>query len=430
MLKHVALMYTVSWALWAGPARGQDIPTTDFKEAQRPLDVRERLSAYFQPIGGRIGSFYLYPELEAAGNFTDNIRATEDDRKSDGWIDASAGFRLVRPDPVRRLQAEARLGQTVHAQEQNEDRTSLLARLSYRDGPAEASHLLVSASAARQFVERRDVNDVKEARSPIRFDFLSGDLGYTGRLNRLALEGGVSLRRLDYHDARRPSGEPIDQDRRDFTRMTVRAQAGYELSPPVMLLMRGSFSRYDYDFGEGSAAFDPSRDSDRDSNLWRIEGGAGIALTDRLHGSATIGYSRRTFVSQPNPPKNSGGLSFSSELLWLPDPATSFRLEARSDFIESASPAIAGFRTAELQVTAQRSLSRALLLTGDARLRRLNPIGGGETRTEYEFGAELTYFLTRRYRLIGSGGVAGRSGGPPNSGFSTAYARAGVLATF
>ena len=430
MLKHVALMCTASWALWAWPAQSQDIPVTDFKEAQRPLDVRERISAYFQPIGGRIGSFYLYPELVAGANLTDNILARKGDRESDAWLEASASLRLIRPDPVRRLQAQARIDQSLHSRKQHEDRTSLLASISYRDGPADSSHLRASASAARQFVERRDVNDVKEARSPIRFDFLSGDLAYTSRLNRLALEGGVSLRRLDYHDARGRSGEVIDQDRRDFTRMTVRGQAGYELSPPVMLLMRASFSRYDYDFGDGSAAFDPLRDSDRDSDLWRIEGGAGIALTDRLHGSATIGYSRRMFVSQPNPPKNSGGLSFSSELLWLPNPATSFRIEARSDFIESASPVIAGFRTAEVQVRAQRSLARAMLLAGDTRLRRLKPIGGGERRTEYELGGELTYFLNRRYRLFGSAGIAGRTGGPPNSGFSATYFRAGILATF
>lgn len=430
MLKHVALMCTASWTLWAGPAQSQDIPTTDFKEAQRPLDVRERLSAYFQPIGGRIGSFYLYPELRGTANLTDNVLATEDGKESDAWLDASAGFRLVRPDPVRRLQAEARVSQTVYAQERREDSTSLLARITYRGGPTDASHLQASATAARQFVERRDVNDVKEARSPIRFDFLSGDVGYTHRLNRLALEGGVSLRRLDYHDARRRSGEAIDQDRRDFTRMTVRAQGGYELSPPVMLLVRGSFSRYEYDFGERSVGFDPSRDSERDSNLWRIEAGAGIALTDRLHGSGTIGYSRRTFASQPNPPQNSGGLSFASELLWLPNPATSVRLEARSDFIESASPVIAGFRTAELRVTAQRSLSRALLLAGDASLRKLNPIGGGESRTEHELAGELTYFLSRRYRLFGSAGIAGRTGGPPDSGFSAVFLRAGILATF
>jgi hypothetical protein len=425
MLKHVALMCTASWALWAWPAQSQDIPTTDFKEAQRPLDVRERLSAYFQPIGGRIGSFYLYPELAAAANLADNILAREDDGESDAWLEASAGVRLVRPDPVRRLQAQARIDQSVHARKQHEDRTSLLASISYRDGPVDASNLQASASAARRFVERRDVNDVQEARAPIRFDFLSGDLGYTHRLNRLSAEGALSVRRLDYHDARSRSGEAIDQDRRDFTRVTIRVQGGYELSPPVMLLVRGSFSRYDYDLGARSAGFDPSRDSDRDSDLWRLEGGAGIALTDRLHGSATIGYSRRTFVSQPNPPKNSGGLSFSSELLWLPNPATSLRIEARSDFIESASPVIAGFRTAELELTAQRSLSRALLLVGDAKLRRLNPIGGGESRTEYDVAGELTYFLTRRYRLFGSAGIAGRTGG-----FSATYLRAGVLATF
>ena len=430
MLKHVALMCTASWALWASPVCSQDIPATDFREAQRPLDVRERLSAYFQPIGGRVGSFYLYPELEAAGNFTDNIRATEDDRESDAWLDASAGVRLVRPDPLRRLQAQARIDQSFHARQQREDRTSLSANISYRDGPADGSNLQASASAARRFVERRDVNDVKEARSPIRFDFLGSDLGYTHRLNRLALQGAVSVRRLDYHDARSRAGDTIDQDRRDFTRVTVRAQGGYEVSPPVMLLVRGAFSRYDYDFGERSAGFDPLRDSDRDSDLWRMEAGAGIAITDRLHGSATVGYSRRTFVSQPNPPRNSGGISFSSEMLWLPNPATSFRLGARSDFIESASPVIAGFRTAELELTAQRSLSRALLLVADARLRRLNPIGGGESRNEYDVAGELTYFLTRRYRLFGGGGVAGRTGGAPGTGFTAAYLRAGILATF
>jgi len=420
--------------VWAQAAAAQtkttEIYPDDFGDNSRPQGVRDRIADEFRPIGGRSGSFFLYPEVMLTANGTSNVRATPDDGKEDAFLDAVARIRVVRPSPDSRLQFVGEVGQTLHAEANSENRTRLLARGFYRAGAENRSHFDLTGLAARRFIARRDINNAPDARAPVELGVLQADAAYVWRLNRFSLTVGGSVFDLNYKDARSFSGTVIDQDFRDNLRLSGSAELRYALSPDLALVGRGSYAVIDYDFGPGSPAFDITSDIDRDSDVWRVEGGFGIALTDRLTGSATIGYSRRTFDSRTNAPRDSGGLSFSGDLAWQANPSTTIRFAADRSFIESASPVIAGYQAASFSIGVDHSPAPRLVLGFNARLQDFNPIGASGNRTEYGGGAEATYYLTRRYQIIGGVSYAGRDTGFASPAFDEFAGRLGLRATF
>ena len=363
-------------------------------------NVRSRLEADFNPIGGRVGSFLLYPVASLDLGGTDNVVATDTSRRSDVVLDGNAGFRLVQAAEASRLVLQASAGGTVHAKVSDENSWRASGRLLYRRGPLDGSHLVVTATAKRDFVDRENTNNVVDARSPVTYAAFDGDASYTHRFNRFELTGGASIVRMNFNDATGRNNQVIDQNYRDYLSTGLHFEVAYQSRLPVAPLARGSVDWINYDFGPNDALFglDPN-DRNRDSTRYRLEGGVRFLLQDKLYGDVTVGYTARNFVAQAIPIKNVKGFSFETNLHWNMTPTITGHLKADRVIGESASRRIAGYRVTGGDLSLDYMPFYATIFTLSGGYHRVSPIGTDPDRDEYGFGVEVTHYVSRRYRV-------------------------------
>jgi hypothetical protein len=407
-----------------------DIMTEEGRFRAPGSDVMSRVAEEYQPVGGRVGSFFLYPQVDITAGATSNVLARPNNERSDVLFTTTASARFVRPSETDRIAISAQAGRTQHMRTSGENTTPLLARASWRLGAPDASRFDFNAVAARKYVARADINDQPDARSPVKYATFAADAGYTWVSNRVSLSAGGEIQRLNYVDAvPRGASALISQAFRDYTLFTGKAEVRYDMASDIALLSRGIFSRYEYDLDAGDPVFSLARDIDRDSNLYRVEAGIGFSRKDVIYGSITAGYSRRSFAQANNGALSSGGLSFAADVIWNPGPATTITLNADRAFLESASRVIAGFRTISVSGRIDQAVGRALVLSASSRFLSLEPIGNASTREEYQVAGEVNYFLTRRYRLIGIASYGSREPAANIDGFDEFKVRAGLRFT-
>lgn len=421
--------------LLASPALAQAntefLVPEDFREERLEDSVTQRLNEEFRPVGARLGAFIFYPQFSTQLRVTDNILATDSNKREDALLDANAGFRLVRSGSTDRLVMASQIGQTLHVRNNREDSTSLLTRMYYRLGPEDGSNLQLTGLAARQFVSRRNINNVVDSLSPVQLNVYSLESGYQMSLGRVTLSIDASVFDFDYNDTRTRGGAPLDQDFRDNMRLIVGGAARYDVDPRFAALVRGSYAQIEYSLDPGDRGFVAPFDVDRDSGTWRIEAGIAFATDSDISGSATIGYSRRVFsATLGRLPEDTGGLSFAADLAWNVSPSTTLRLDADRTFIESANPGVFGFRSTGGSVGIDHSPATAILIKARANYYDVEALGGLGDRTDYGGLGEISYYFSRRYRLVGSFGYIARDAEITRDAFNEIYGQIGITASF
>lgn len=406
----------------AAPLAAQTIPDD--------AGIATRDSDDFRPIGGRIGSFILYPTLAADATATDNVLATEHDKRSDQYLTVRPSARLVADDEGRRINLTAYLQHDFHARLQREDTSAFGTEDYFRIGAVDSSRLELTASAQRLVDSREDIGNVPAARSPIHRGRLAADLSYTQVFNRLSLLAGFDAINVDYANARTRSDTLIDQHFRDFHALGGRIEARYDLVNGLIAVAKTQYDVLRYPFGPGSTDFDPTIDRNRDSYRVRAEGGLGASITNILYGEVTVGYLDRRFKRQALGVRSSGGFSFSADVLWNVSPITTLRLTAARDFLESSSRQIAGYRTTGGKLTVDFALTPALVLSASGRFAHIVPIGPTATRDEYGGEGQITYSISRRFSINADYRHSGRNADPELSPFDSNYIIAGIKATF
>lgn len=410
------------------PAVAQRVNSLD--TPQVPLDALAIVADNYKPIGGRVGTFLLYPEGAVTANVTDNVLATDQAKRSDFYVDADAGFRLVRSAIDRRVVLQADVGRDFHANVPAEDRTRFGGRGFVRIGAADDTRWEFALSGRQDSIDRESVNNVQAARSPVQFLQFGGDAARYLRRGRYGFGVGITVARSDYQTAYDRSGGRLDQRYRNLTLYGGRGEVSYELRPGISALGKVSFDWLDYDLGPSDAGFIPGVDRNRDSKRYRAEVGARFSISDRLYGDATVGYSRRDYVAQLNPIKDVGGISFASNVIWQLTPSTSVHIDADRLFLESASRTIAGYRATGGGVRIDHSPAPALVLSATVNYRTIDPIGDGVNRDEYGALVEVTRFLSRRYRIVLQARHGGRTSDDPLFSYKVNYGGASLKATF
>lgn len=414
-------MAALTALICSAPLAAQSIP--------EDAGIAGRIGDEYKPIGGRIGSFILYPEATVTANHTDNILATDSGKRSDEYLKIRPALRLVSQGGADRVSLSSYFERKFHADLQSENTSEYGARGFVRIGPADRSRLEATVIAERLVDSRESIENVVAARKPVHRGRFVGDIAYTHQFNRFSLLGGATVRRLNYADARDRAGNPLDQDFRDVTAIGVRSEARYLLRNGMSAIAKFGADRLRYDFGPEDAAFDPVIDRDRDSRRLRAEAGFGFAIADILYGDATVGYLDRRFKRQLIPLRNVSGFSFNVDLLWNVNPLTTVRIAADRDFLESSSRTIAGYRSTGGKVQVDYAVLRPLIVSVAGNFAHIDPIGPGLTRKDYGGSASIRYFLNRRYSIMAEYRHGGRNSKDPQAAYEGNYFLVGLKTT-
>jgi hypothetical protein len=415
------IMYVALFALLAGSeaqAQLQSVP--------EGVGVADRPRPDYAPIGGRIGSFFLYPTLSASVVATDNVLATDTNRKSEVYGVLRGEAALVSNLPRHALRFRAYVDQSVHSKSSSEDATQFGGQLDGRLDVTSRTQIAVRGIAERQAEERSSFNNIADARSPVEYNHYLASTAVTQNLSPLALTAGVSYERFDFQDAVSFAGLPISQRYRNYGQITGSAAGTYTVYPGLAFLVRGAADKRSYSL-PATSPLQPGG-LNRDSSGGRIEGGIQVSLTSLLYGEARIGYLVRNYKDPTL--RDVSGLSFGADLLWNVTPLTSLKLGADRSIEEASSTTIAGNRKTEFDLTADHELRRNLILSATGRYTRTSPLGPVASSSSYLGRLGVRYLANRRLSFRAGYQYNKRTSPSPDRRFQENRATGSVILTF
>jgi hypothetical protein len=361
---------------------------------EAPPRPSERETKDFEPVGGRIGSFFIFPSLETRLEYDDNILALPDDGAGDFELTVRGAVALESRWLRHSLQADAYVQQNFHQRFTTEDVMQGGGRLRGRlDINRETSARLV-ASLDALAEDRANITSVGQARRPTRFRRADTLVSVARDAGRVQLIGDAQMVVLDFDDAETRDGTVIEQDFRDSVYLRGSLTTLVEFSPRVSGLLRGQVDRLTY--SGNSSIPDPF---DRDTTGYAIEAGARVELTDLIFGEIRAGVLHRAV----DDPSTDGltGLSFGANLTWNVTPLTTVRFFADRQVEEGGSQLVSGIIRSQARVDAEHELLRNVVLEAQAGFARIDTIGQIETNAqEYNLSVGATWKLDRNLRVF------------------------------
>jgi hypothetical protein len=374
------------------PAAGHAQEATTAAELPANVSVLQRSRPDYEPIGGRVGSFFLYPRLDLTGFYTSNLRAQEFDAVSDVFFDIRPSARIVSTWSRHSLQGDVYYNRSVHARFPREDFSQYGGSVAGRYDYSGTGAITVTGAAARIAEPRTDINSNLASRSPITYTNLSLSGSVSQDFNRLGVTAGGNVNRQNFNDGITFTGVPLSQGFRDNTNYSGSLEGRMRVGANTRALARVIAGGINYDDN-------PLGGFDRNSNFYRVEAGVSLTVNQLLSGSVTAGYYRQNnsdplFI-------DSSGLSFSADVLYNPTSLTSIRLFADRTIEPGGSTVTSGNVRGTVALTVEHELRPDLVLVGNARYSNVEPQGPISGADEYSLGASANYYLNRRFRFNG-----------------------------
>lgn len=356
------------------------------------VGVADRARPQYQPVGGRLGSFFLYPVVRIAAEATDNLRATPLDTEADTAV--TIGGRAALRSNFSRHAANLAIhaARTLHSVNGPENASRYGARADGRYDFGRASWIGGTLAFDHDVEPRTSYTSPAGAAEPSHLNRVSAGVEVQRAVGRmsLGLAGTVVSRR--YRNVRLRAGGQLDQGFRDAVVFAGTATASFEARPGVRVLARATLDRTDYTLAAGDLR--QPLGLDRDSTGLRVEAGLRFDLTGLLYGEVRAGYLRRTYADARL--QDTAGLSYGADLLWNITGLTSVRLSADRRIDEAAAIAIAGNRTTEIGLSIDHELRRNLILSATARHATIAPLGPVASSRDVQLGAGARWLLNRQ----------------------------------
>lgn len=309
---------------FTNPPAGYDPLLFQVEDVDPATDDRRpaRLARFepYDPIGIRIGSFVLFPEIEAGGLWTDNVLSSPDAR-SDIAAEIRSTTRLVSNWSRHALELKGTTYDSFQRDFPSEDD---------RDWSVEARGRLditrrtnLQAIAGHDYSqEDRSAIDANQVGQRANVTVDRAELALNHRFNRLSVQLRGAVSDVTYSDTNGMSN--ADRDTLE-TRETVRA--AWEFKPTFSLFAEQEWNQREKG---GVPADGIPRDSDGTRTRVGIDFGATGAV---LRGTISIGYGRQVPDAPSLAPVDA--FLFDANLAWRPTEITSLLLTAQSDIYDT-----------------------------------------------------------------------------------------------
>lgn len=347
----------------------------------RLLSVFQRPRPDYDPLGVRLGSWVLSPEVTATAAYDSNVFAEESNTNDDVIFAVTPAFRLRSDWNVHMLGVEGFVTGRKYVEEDSEDAIEGAGTVFGRLDITRDDTLFGSVTYNRFVVARDDPEDQGGSLTDV--NRYAARVGYVHQFTRLTLNVDAEAQRLDYLDS-------ADDDR-DRNQLDLGARVTYALSPRISPFVDVGYQIQDFDH-----QFDDTG-VDRDAVQYSADVGARILITDLLLGELSAGVEHRDCECSTNTTTTA---RVAGQLTWNPTLLTSVIARARRTE-EATTQAGASTRTVTAAaVRVEHELLRNLLLFGEAGYR--NDDFEDINRTDHRFTAGLggEFLLDRNFSFF------------------------------
>jgi hypothetical protein len=318
----------------------------------RNIGVLDRPRPEYEPTGIRRGSFKIYPSVDLAVGYLDNIYGASTDAKADGFGQITPSVAIVSDWASHYLKFYGNAQLQRYFSQSIENQTAYTLNAEGRLDVTRENNIFVSAESRHAFEPRYSDNSPDNAQRPVAYDRRYGLIRGTYEADRIRAGAAFSVTRLTYGDAQSRTGLAIDQSFRDHTMIKGSTSGEYGLTPDASIITQFSFARVNYDSSTPA--------TDRSSNDIRLLAGINLDLTSLLRGRFTVGYVDRNFRTAAF--GSIKGLAADFRFQYFLTPLTTFTI-AGSRFVEDSTiDRSGGYFSEKVEARADHELLRNLLL--------------------------------------------------------------------
>lgn len=382
-------------ALFENPSADPDpllfqIEDLDPVRDNRTVSRLFRLEPY-DPVGIKIGSFVLFPEVETGGSWYSNVFLSPT-KQSDFAADLKPSARFV--SAWSRHALELRAGATLSWYDDyttEDDKGYVLEARGRLDITKRANiQALISREQTLESRSALDANSIG-TRSELLTD--RGELSYNQRFNRLSIQLRGSVADYKYSDTE-TAGVITNNGDRAYTQYEETARASWEFKPTLSAFTEVAVNQREHDSVAQTDLINRSSDGQR----YRV--GLSFGNTGKvLRGEVSLGYGVQT--PDDSRLRAVDGLILDANTTWRVSDLTSVLFTARSDVSETTTADVGGSMYRYASVEVRHALRRYLIASAGLSWANQNSEDGIVDETEIRPTFGLEYYADSNTILFG-----------------------------
>lgn len=369
-------------ALFNNPPAGFDPLLFQIEELNPILDNRATRRLFrqepFDPVGIRIGSFVLFPQLEIGGSWSSNVFQSPDAR-GDYAGELRPTGRLVSNWTQHALEFSATGAFSTYDDFTSENDESYTLESRGRIDLTRRSN--VQAVIARdKTLESRSALDASVVGDRTQVTTDRAEVALNHRFNRLSLQFRGSISDLRYDDAETGLSD------RDYTVTEETVRASWEFKPTLSAFTEVAINQRRYDTVASTDLI--SRNSDGQ----RYRAGISFGNTGQiLRGEVSLGYGIQT----PDADELSeiDGLILDANATWRATELTSILFTARSDVTETTTANVGGAFNRNASIEVRHAFKRYIVASAGLAYATQDSQDGIIDEREWRSTLGLEYFL-------------------------------------
>jgi hypothetical protein len=368
-----------------GPALAQQATGSD-----EAVDVRARPRPDYDAVGGRVGSFLVFPKTELQEQYNDNIFATQTNTAGD-LITVMSPSVAVRSDwNNHALNFRSNANVARHLDHSTEDYEDLFAGVDGRLDVLRSTAINGSASFARLH-EDRGSPDAVNGKEPTKYMDFNAALTGSYQASRVLLSLGGTYEQLYYDNVATSAGTEIDNVQRNHGVGTLTGKVGYEIVRNYLAFLQTTVNQRNYEVTPDASGFN------RDSTGYNIQAGSAFRISGITHGQVSVGYMNQEYKDSRFPPIS--GYSFNAGVTWNATELTTVYLNGGRSIQETIQIGASGYFDTNVALSVDHELMRNVILSGKLSYANDDYQGISLTYNYITAGLEGKYLINRNFYL-------------------------------
>lgn len=358
------------------------------KDALEQTDGEIAPDAY-QPQGIALGSFVLFPKMEAELSYDNNIYATNADKVSDDITTYRPTLTLQSRFDRHELKATAHAERVNYHHHAKESVTNAFAMLSGRYDVTDTDNLNASLSLVHDHEDRSSPDDAGGLR-PTEYHYLTFDGSGSVNTGRLTSTLGTTVAHRTWEDTKTSTGV-TPSHLRDRNDGEIKLRESYEFIPGYAAVAQASYLQrlYINDYDQAGVS--------RDSDGVRLSGGLGLDITQLIRGDFLVGYFSQDYhddsLSDPS------GLFVKAQFNWTPTRLTTVIPTLERSVEETTATNVSSLIRTAASLTVRHELQRNLILSPSLSYSHDEQEGGDLTTDTYSGMFRGTYLFDPNFFL-------------------------------
>lgn len=367
------------------------------EEVPRGQTVADRPRPDYDPIGWRVGSFILYPDLDIIGTFNSNILGQASKPLSDYIValQPAADLKSDWNNNALNFHADGTFNKyTEHSDQDYNDYTFS------SDGRLDIDRSAILFGGVGYSVRHQPVYSPNNLGSvvpglqtavPEQYSDLSARAGGQKTFNRLSFRLDATYDQYSFSDVASSSGANVPFHLENYNEEQFILRSAYELFPLSEVYILTKYDIRNHDFSSDLFGFN------RNSTGFTTAAGAKYDLTGIIFVDAYAGYFQQNYKDSRLPSLN--GPTFAAKLTWNVTRLTTVTGSLTRGVAESDLPGVSGYVATVGEAHVDHELLRNLILRASAGWEEDVFQGINRTDDYYAAGVGAKYLINRNFSL-------------------------------